>query len=69
MLECQHIKIFFAKDYVPNWSKEYFAIKKVKNNLQWTYFICDHNREEIVGRFYEKEFQKTTEKEFRGEMQ
>ena len=33
--------------------------------MLWTYIINDHNREEIVGTFYEKEFQKTKLKEFR----
>ena len=25
-----------AKDYTPNWSKEVFVIKKVKNTVPWT---------------------------------
>ena len=29
-------------------------IKKVKNNVPWTYLISDLNREIIVGRFYKK---------------
>ena len=33
--------------------------------MLWTYIINDHNREEIVGTFYEKELQKTKLKEFR----
>ena len=40
-------------------------IKKVKNTVTWTYVINDLNREEIVGTFYEKELQKTNQKEFR----
>ena len=27
-------KNIFAKGYIPNWSKEIFAIKKVKNTVQ-----------------------------------
>ena len=46
-------------------SEEVFVIKKVKNTLLWTYVISDLNREEIVGTFYEKELQKTNQKEFR----
>ena len=46
----------FGKGYVPNWSKEIFAIAKVKNTVPWTYVISDVKGEEIVGNFYEKEF-------------
>ena len=42
-----------------------FAIKKVKNTAPWTYVITDLNGEEIVGMSYEKELQKTNQKEFR----
>ena len=44
----------FAKDYVPNWSEEVFAIKKVKNTVPLTYFINGLNGGEFVGTFYEK---------------
>ena len=40
-------------------------IKKVKNTVPQTYVISDLNGEEIVRRFYENEFQKTNQKEFR----
>ena len=33
--------------------------------MPWTYIINDLNDEEIVGSFYEKELQKTNQKEFR----
>ena len=65
MLEFLITKIFFAKGYVPNWSEEIFVIKKVKNTVPWTYVINDFNNEEIIGSFYEKELQKTNQKEFR----
>ena len=42
-----------------------FVIKKVKNAVLWTYVINDLNNEEIIGSFYEKELQKTNQKEFR----
>ena len=42
-------------------------IKKVKNTVTWTYVIKDFNKEEIVKIFYEKELQKTNQKEFRTE--
>ena len=55
----------FAKGYIPNWSEEVFVIKKVKNAVPQTYVINDLNGEEIIGSFYEKELQKTNQKEFR----
>ena len=58
-------KDIFAKGYMPNWSEEVFAIKKVKNTFPWTYVINDLNGEEIIGTFYEKELQKTNQEEFR----
>ena len=58
-------KNFFAKGYMPNWSEEVFVIKKVKNTIPWTYVINDLNGEEIIGTFYEKDLQKTSQEEFR----
>ena len=58
-------KNIFAKGYTPNWSEEVLVIKKVKNTVPWTYVINDLNGEEVVGTFYEKELQKTNQKEFR----
>ena len=58
-------KNIFAKGYAPNWSEEAFVISKIKNTVPWTYVISDLNGEEIVGSFYEKELQKTNQKEFR----
>ena len=67
-----HIRIskyknIFAKGYTTNWSEEVFVITKIKNTVQWTYGINDLNGEEIIGSFYEKELQKTNQKEFRVE--
>ena len=42
-------------------------IKNVKNTVPWKYVINDLKAEEIVGTFYEKEFQKANQKEFRVE--
>ena len=53
------------KGYAPNWSEEIFFVKKIKNIVPRTYVISDLNREEIIGSFYEKELQKTNQKEFR----
>ena len=58
-------KNIFAKGYTPNWSEEVFVINKIKNTVPWTYAINDLNGEEITGSFYEKELQKTNQKEFR----
>ena len=58
-------KNIFAKGYMPNWSEEVFVIKKVENTVPWTYVIDDLNGEEIIGSFYEKELQKTSQEEFR----
>ena len=58
-------KNIFAKGYTPNWSEEVFVIKKVKNTVPWTYVINDLNSKEIMGTFYEKELQKTSQEEFR----
>ena len=60
-------KSIFAKGYVPNWSEERFVITKVKNTFPRTYVISDLQGEEIVGTFYEKELQKTNQKEFKVE--
>ena len=40
-------------------------MKKIKNTVPWIYVISDLNEEEIVGSFYEKELQRTNQKEFR----
>ena len=47
--------------------KEVFVISKIKNTVPWTYVINGLNGEENVGTFYEKEFQKTNQEEFRVE--
>ena len=49
-------KNIFAKDYVPNWSEDVFVIKKCKNIVPWTY---------VANILYEKELQKTNQKEYR----
>ena len=40
-------------------------ISKIKNTVSWTYVISDLNGEEIAGRFYKKQLQKTNQEEFR----
>ena len=56
-----------AKGYTPNWSEEIFIVSKIENRIPWTYVISDVNVEEIDGSLYEKELQKTNQKEFRTE--
>ena len=62
-----HVKIskyknIFIKGYSPNWSEEVFVINKIKNTVPWTYVINYLNGEKFIGSFYEKEFQKTSQK-------
>ena len=57
-------KNIFAKGYSPNWSEEVFVIKKIKSAVPWTYAVSGLNKEEIIGSFYQKELQKTNQKEF-----
>ena len=42
-----------------------FFVSKIKNAVPRTYVISDLNGEEITGSFYEKELQKTSQKEFK----
>ena len=65
MLGFQNSKNFLLKRYSQNWSDEVFIIRKIKNTVPWTYVISDLNGEPITGSFYEKELQKTNQKEFR----
>ena len=60
-------KNVFAKGYTANWSEEVFIISKIKKAFPWTYIICELNGEPIAGTFYEKELQKTNQKEYRTE--
>ena len=50
---------------MPNWSEEVFVVKRIKNTVPWTYVINDLNGKEIIGTFYEKELQHTSQNEFR----
>ena len=45
--------------------KKFLLLKKNKNTVPWTYVISNLNGEEITGSFYEKELQKTNQREFR----
>ena len=58
-------KNIFSKGYTPNWSEEIFVINKMQETVPCTYLINDLKGEEIKGSFYEKELQKTNQKEFK----
>ena len=58
-------KNIFAKGHTLNWSEEVSVISKIKNTVPWRYVINDLDAEEIIKTFYEKELQKTNQKEFR----
>ena len=58
-------KNVFTKGHVPNWSEEVFVVNKIKDTVPWTYEINDLNGEEIIGSFYEKELQNTSQEESR----
>ena len=58
-------KNIFAKGYTPNWSEEVAVIKEVENIVPWTYGFSNINGEELIGKFYEKELQKTNQQTLR----
>ena len=65
-----HVRIskyenIFSKGYTPNWSEEVFVVNKIQNTVPWTYLVNDLKGEQIKGSFYEKELQKTDQKELR----
>ena len=55
----------FGKDYTRNWSKGVLVIKKVKNNVPWTYLISDLNGKGTIGTLYKRELQKANQAELR----
>ena len=52
-------KNIFAKGYTSNWSREIFVINKINDIVPYTYNLKDLNGDEIIGRFYDRELQKT----------
>ena len=62
MSKCKNI---LAKGYVPIWSEEVFIVNEIIKAVPWTYTISDLNGEEVIRTFYEKELQRTNQKEFR----
>ena len=65
MLEFQNTKIFLLKDTHQIVLKKFLLLAILKKTFPWTSVINDLNGEEITGKFYEKELQKTNQKEFR----
>ena len=60
-----HVRIFkyknkFEKGFTTKWTKEIFVISKVLKTKPITYRIIDLNNEEILGRFYSNELQKSS---------
>ena len=49
--------------HVPSWSEEVFVLNEIKNIVFSIYTISDLNGEKVVRTFYEKELQKTNQKE------
>ena len=51
-------KNIFTKRYTLNWSKEIFIVDKI-DTVPYTYNLKDLNDEEIIGKFYDRELQKS----------
>ena len=64
-LEYEDINTFLQKVTLPICLKKFLWLKKLKKTIPWTNVINDLNGEEIVGTFYEKDLQKTNQKELR----
>ena len=62
MLQYQNIKIFLQKAIFQIDLKKLWWLKKLKILYRG---LSDLNGEKIAGKFYEKELQKTNQKEFR----
>ena len=54
-----NFKNIFAKGYTPDWSREIFIVNKINDAVPYTCNLKDLNEEEIIGSFYDREFQKT----------
>ena len=58
-------KIFLLKDTQQIGLEMLLLLVKLKKTVPWTYVINDLNGEEIIGKFYEKELQKTNQQKFK----
>ena len=54
-----NFKNIFGKGYTPDWSREIFIVNKINDTVPYTCNLKDLNEEEIIGSFYDREFQKT----------
>ena len=63
MLEFLSTKVFLLKDMFQ--IGEVFIVNEIKSTVPWTYTINDLNEEKVIETLYEKELQKTNQKEFR----
>ena len=64
MIKTLNLKLMILLEY-KNIKTFFLVIKKVKDTALWTYVISNLIGEEIARTFYEKELQKTNQKEFR----
>ena len=58
LLEYQNIKTFLQNITLQIGLKKFLWLKTPKNTVPWTYVVNNFNGEEIIGTFYEKEYQK-----------
>jgi hypothetical protein len=58
------VKQTFEKGYTHRWSKEVFRVAKIYNHLPIQYSLIDLKGDEIKGKFYNEELQKTDLKDF-----
>ena len=65
MLEFHNTKTFLLKDTLQIGRKNFFVVSEIKNTVPRTYVVSYLNGEDITGRFYEKELQKTSQVKFR----
>ena len=67
MSEVQNLKMYLLKVIHLIGVKKFLSLKK--KTVPSTYVISDLSGEQIIGSFYEKELQKTNQKEFKIEME
>ena len=65
MLQFEDMKKFLLEDMLQFCPKQFLLLAKLQSIVPWTWVINDLSGEEIIGTFYEKELQKTNQKEFR----
>ena len=48
----------FDKDYLPNWTEDYYRVAKMENTRPPVYKLSDTPDEVVIGMFYSQELQK-----------